>query len=111
MHARHDLLGISCLAGLGEEMFFRGWVQDLFAQAMPLNWAIVAAALLFGLMHAITLTYALLAASLASILAGSMSPPTTCCRPLSRMRCTISSFCSSSCEATERPACGYLPRQ
>ena len=30
-----DLLGISCLAGLGEEMVFRGLAQDLLAERHP----------------------------------------------------------------------------
>jgi uncharacterized protein len=57
-----DLLGISCLAGLGEEMVFRGLAQDLLAGQIPVGWAIAAASLLFGLVHAITPTYFVLAA-------------------------------------------------
>ena len=57
-----DLLGISCLAGLGEEMVFRGLAQDLLGTQMPLAWAIVAVSLMFGLVHAITPTYFVLAA-------------------------------------------------
>ena len=57
-----DLLGISCLAGLGEEMFFRGLVQDVIAWYVQ-PWAAVAlAAALFGAMHPVTLSYAVLAA-------------------------------------------------
>ena len=58
---RVDLLGISCLAGLGEEMLFRGVAQDLLAGHLPLGWAIVAASLLFGVVHAMTPTYFVLA--------------------------------------------------
>jgi membrane protease YdiL (CAAX protease family) len=59
-----DLLGISLLAGLGEEMLFRGVLQGAFAHWMksPSPWPAVAlASALFGLLHAVTLTYALLA--------------------------------------------------
>lgn len=56
-----DLLGVSVMAGLGEEMLFRGVLQEAFARWFN-NWAGVAmASLLFGLLHAITFTYALLA--------------------------------------------------
>jgi membrane protease YdiL (CAAX protease family) len=57
-----DLAGISLLAGLGEEMLFRGVLQDAFAHWLPLWLAIVTVAVLFGLLHAVTFTYALLAA-------------------------------------------------
>jgi membrane protease YdiL (CAAX protease family) len=69
-----DLLGISMLAGVGEEMLFRGlvqdffagWMQDSFAGRLPpwlIVWlAVLLASLLFGLMHAVTPTYAGLAA-------------------------------------------------
>jgi membrane protease YdiL (CAAX protease family) len=57
-----DLLGISVLAGLGEEMLFRGVLQRAFADWMRNPWpALVLASVLFGLLHAVTLTYALLA--------------------------------------------------
>jgi len=57
-----DLFGISVLAGVGEEMLFRGLMQDLFANWIPLAAAVVLAAVLFGMMHAVTVTYAVLAA-------------------------------------------------
>jgi membrane protease YdiL (CAAX protease family) len=57
-----DLLGIACLAGLGEEMLFRGVLQDLFREYLPLWAAIAIAGLLFGLLHAVTLSYIVLAA-------------------------------------------------
>jgi membrane protease YdiL (CAAX protease family) len=56
-----DLLGISVLAGLGEEMLFRGVLQASLAHWLDAGLALAVASLLFGLMHAITLTYALLA--------------------------------------------------
>lgn len=59
-----DLLGISCLAGLGEEMVFRGVVQDALVEHLSTAGAIAAAAVLFGLVHAVTPTYAVLAAGM-----------------------------------------------
>ena len=57
-----DLLGISVLAGLGEEMLFRGVLQGAFAHWLKSPWpALALASVLFGLLHAVTLTYALLA--------------------------------------------------
>ena len=57
-----DLLGISCLAGLGEEMVFRGLAQDLLGTQLPLGYAIAVASLMFGVVHAISPTYFVLAA-------------------------------------------------
>jgi hypothetical protein len=57
-----DLLGISILAGLGEEMLFRGVVQGYCTVQVGAWPAVAIAALLFGLMHAITATYVVLAA-------------------------------------------------
>jgi membrane protease YdiL (CAAX protease family) len=57
-----DLAGISLLAGLGEEMLFRGVLQDGFTQWLPVPAAVLVAAVLFGVLHAVTFTYALLAA-------------------------------------------------
>jgi membrane protease YdiL (CAAX protease family) len=57
-----DLLGISVLAGVGEEMLFRGLMQDVFvARWMPVAAGVALASVLFGLMHAVTPTYAVLA--------------------------------------------------
>jgi membrane protease YdiL (CAAX protease family) len=56
-----DLLGISVLAGLGEELLFRGVLQEMFSRHLPVELALLAASVLFGLVHAITPTYAVLA--------------------------------------------------
>ncbi len=60
-----DLLLISALAGLGEEMLFRGVIQRAIAGGLdePLNhWiALAVSGTLFGLAHSITRTYAVLA--------------------------------------------------
>jgi membrane protease YdiL (CAAX protease family) len=60
-----DLVGIAVLAGFGEEMFFRGVCQAALAQWTGNPWlALALASVLFGAMHAITLTYALFAAAM-----------------------------------------------
>lgn len=56
-----DLLGISVLAGLGEEMLFRGVLQEAFAGWFNVYVGVVVASLLFGILHSITFTYAVLA--------------------------------------------------
>ncbi|MEE8451429.1 MAG: CPBP family intramembrane glutamic endopeptidase [Thermoguttaceae bacterium] len=60
-----DLAVISALAGLSEEMLFRGVIQQAVADATPGQagvWiGLAVAAILFGLAHRITNTYALLA--------------------------------------------------
>jgi uncharacterized protein len=59
-----DFLGIAALAGLGEEMFFRGAVQGSLQHWVPVWLAVLISSVFFGLMHAVTPTYALLAAGL-----------------------------------------------
>jgi membrane protease YdiL (CAAX protease family) len=60
-----ELALISALAGLGEEMLFRGVVQETIAHGIggtPGTWiGIAAAGLMFGLLHPITTSYAVLA--------------------------------------------------
>ena len=69
-----ELAAISLLAGLGEELLFRGvfqaamveWTGDVLphspAAAMVGNWiALVGVAILFGLLHAVNAAYAVLA--------------------------------------------------
>jgi len=69
-----ELVGISLLAGIGEELLFRGvfqaaladWTGDFLphspAGAMVGDWiALVIAAIVFGLLHAVTVAYAVLA--------------------------------------------------
>jgi membrane protease YdiL (CAAX protease family) len=65
-----DLFGISLLAGVGEEMLFRGLMQDVFVEWMPLWLAVGAAALLFGLLHAVTPAYTILAGLMGAYLGG-----------------------------------------
>jgi uncharacterized protein len=64
-----DLLGISVLAGLGEEMLFRGVLQPALGRWVGAPWVgLVGAAVLFGLLHAVTPTYAVLAALMGAYL-------------------------------------------
>jgi membrane protease YdiL (CAAX protease family) len=68
-----DLLGISVLAGLGEEMLFRAVLQGAFAHwLLTLQHgrlvALALASVLFGAMHAVTAAYAVLAALMGAYL-------------------------------------------
>jgi hypothetical protein len=56
-----DLAIISLLAGLGEEMLFRAVLQPFLAERLNLAAGILIANVLFGLLHLITPTYAVLA--------------------------------------------------
>jgi membrane protease YdiL (CAAX protease family) len=59
-----DLALISLAAGIGEEMLFRGLLQTILGCWLGLWGGIAAASVLFGLMHLITPTYALMAAAM-----------------------------------------------
>ncbi len=63
-----DLAAISLLAGLGEEMLFRGLLQDVLSRWLNPWIALVLASVLFGLLHLITPTYAVLAALMGAYL-------------------------------------------
>jgi membrane protease YdiL (CAAX protease family) len=65
-----DLFGISVLAGVGEELLFRGVLQGWMETKLGPWCAVAIASALFGLMHAITPTYAVLAALLGAYLGG-----------------------------------------
>ncbi len=69
-----DLAVISVLAGLGEEMLFRGVIQAVVADwidgPLGVGVALAVAAILFGLAHRITLTYGLLAGAIGLYLGG-----------------------------------------
>lgn len=56
-----DLAVVSMLAGIGEELFFRGLVQEAITQRFGPFLGIASASVLFGLAHPITRTYAVLA--------------------------------------------------
>jgi hypothetical protein len=61
---------ISLLAGVGEELLFRAVLQVALARWMGTAAALAAVSVLFGLAHAISLTYALLAALIGVYLGG-----------------------------------------
>jgi membrane protease YdiL (CAAX protease family) len=52
---------VAALAGLGEELLFRGLLQMGLSSVFDVWWAILIASLIFGLAHAITPTYCFLA--------------------------------------------------
>ena len=56
-----DLAIISLLAGVGEELFFRGWMQTVLAERSGVWVGILAASLIFGLLHYLSITYAIYA--------------------------------------------------
>ncbi len=56
-----DLIGISVLAGVGEEMVFRGVLQSWLGQDTSVWAALIAASLSFGLMHSMNRSYFILA--------------------------------------------------
>ena len=60
-----DLAVIALLAGLGEEMLFRGivqgWVADKVGGPYGIGIGLALSAVIFGLLHSITPTYAILA--------------------------------------------------
>ena len=57
-----ELALVSALAGVGEEVLFRGVVQESLARSMPPTAAIAVAGLLFGAAHWVSFTYAVVAA-------------------------------------------------
>lgn len=60
-----DLAVLSLAAGLGEEILFRGFLQNWLHQTLGTSWiAVGLAALAFGLVHAITLAYVVLATAI-----------------------------------------------
>jgi membrane protease YdiL (CAAX protease family) len=68
------IAGLSALAGLGEEMLFRGVVQPAIAGLFDPSWGpwlgLAGASLLFGLAHAVTRAYVVLAALVGAYLGG-----------------------------------------
>ncbi len=51
---------LASMAGIGEEVFFRGFLQTWLAGYMSVELAIATAAVVFGLMHFVSLSYFLL---------------------------------------------------
>ena len=65
-----ELALISLAAGVGEEMLFRGALQAALAHWMGTAAGLVVASLVFGLMHAISMTYIVITAFLGLYLGG-----------------------------------------
>jgi hypothetical protein len=56
-----DLALIALLAGVGEELFFRGWLQSVLTSKFEAWLGILIASALFGLAHYLSRTYAIYA--------------------------------------------------
>jgi len=56
-----DLAFIAFFAGLGEELFFRGWLQGVLAVKFGIWFGILMASALFGFAHYLSTTYAIYA--------------------------------------------------
>ncbi|MCB1172930.1 MAG: CPBP family intramembrane metalloprotease [Leptospiraceae bacterium] len=63
-----DLLLLSALAGVCEELAFRGWLEGWLAGMLHPVIALIIANLLFGAAHWITTTYAIIAALMGALL-------------------------------------------
>jgi membrane protease YdiL (CAAX protease family) len=63
-----QLIAIAAAAGIGEELLFRGLIQGAITSAAGPAIGLLTASLLFGLAHAITGTYAVLAAAVGAYL-------------------------------------------
>jgi len=58
---RIDLAIIAFFAGVGEELFFRGWMQAVLVERSGLVIGILITSLIFGLLHSLSTVYALYA--------------------------------------------------
>jgi membrane protease YdiL (CAAX protease family) len=56
-----DLLLIALLAGVGEELFFRGWLQSVLTGRFGILFGIILAGAIFGFAHFLSIGYALYA--------------------------------------------------
>ena len=65
-----QLAAVAAAAGVGEELFFRGFVQGTLTNVLGPFAAVLMASVLFGLAHLITRTYAILAALVGFYLGG-----------------------------------------
>jgi membrane protease YdiL (CAAX protease family) len=65
-----ELASLSLLAGVGEELLFRGVLQELLCGWWGLGAGLATASLVFGLLHALTPTYAVLATLMGAYLGG-----------------------------------------
>jgi membrane protease YdiL (CAAX protease family) len=65
-----ELALLAAIAGISEEVLFRGVVQVALARVLPGGWALVAASAAFGLAHFASRTYALMAGVMGLYLGG-----------------------------------------
>ncbi len=56
-----DLVIIALLAGVGEELFFRGWLQGALTSRFGIWLGILIVSIIFGFAHYLSLTYAIYA--------------------------------------------------
>jgi membrane protease YdiL (CAAX protease family) len=61
---------LATVAGIGEELLFRGLIQEALARLIPIPLSLLAASVLFGLAHFATATYAILAGLMGLYLGG-----------------------------------------
>jgi len=61
---------LAVLAGLGEECFFRGFIQARFVEMGGVELGVLAASVLFGLLHLVTNAYGVMAALIGIYLGG-----------------------------------------
>ncbi|MGR8941456.1 MAG: CPBP family intramembrane glutamic endopeptidase [Gammaproteobacteria bacterium] len=74
LHRRHwtDLLMLAMIAGISEEALFRGVIQPWLESVWGMQMALIASNILFGLAHAVTPLYAILAFMIGIYLSMSM---------------------------------------
>jgi uncharacterized protein len=75
LYQRHwsDLLTLAAIAGISEELLFRGVIQPWIADSWGITVGIWASNIIFGLVHAITPMYALLVTMVGVYLSWSMT--------------------------------------
>ena len=75
LYTRHwaDLLWLSCIAGVSEELLFRGVIQPWIAASWGIMAGIVVSNIIFGLLHAITPLYTVLVTLVGIYLSWSMT--------------------------------------
>lgn len=74
LHKRHwaDLLMLAMIAGLSEEILFRGVIQPWIETAWGLTAGLIVSNMLFGMAHAVTPLYTILAFLIGLYLSGAM---------------------------------------
>ena len=65
-----ELLALALVAGVAEELLFRGWMQEWLASGAGVVGALIVSSIAFGLVHAVTPAYAVLATFIGLYLGG-----------------------------------------